>query len=152
MKRHAFTLIELLTGMIVLIIIAGVSTLSFNIGKQTPKKEAEKLMSRLHNMMQQAGRRHQNFTMTVNVDNVAFIWNKAGASKKELTDKSYEVSKGLTLAPNFGAANNTLSYSYSENDFNHQGGHILIKDEKGNECKIVIAVEGGRITISDDVS
>ena len=145
-KRRGFTLIELLTGIIVFFIIAGVSTLSFNFGKQTPKREAEKILSRIYNMTLKANKIHQNFKMTVQEKEISFSWQKANSGEE--FDTPYKVSDGLTLEPHFSSSN-VLSYTYSDNDFNHQGGTIFILDDKGNTCKIVIAVEGGRLRIEE---
>lgn len=150
-RRRAVTLTELLVGVIVLAVLAGAFTLSPKLGRQTTKREAEKLMSRLYNMTQKANRIHMNFKMQVKDESINFIWQKKNSSLEEGKDIPYKVSKGLKLYPKFSGSSNELTYNASENDFNHQGGHIIIKRGEKDKCAVVFAVSGGRMRISQDV-
>ena len=144
-RRHAFTLIELLTGMIVLIIIAGVSTLSFNIGRQTPQREAEKIASKIHRLTQQADRTHKDFKIKftdINRDYDVFEIHET--DKENHLRETFKASSGIKLQTNV----NNVEYHQASNSFN-KNFTITVSNEDKSKKHYVIFYEG-RVRISDE--
>ncbi len=144
-RRHAFTLIELLTGMIVLIIIAGVSTLSFNIGRQTPQREAEKIASKIHRLTQQADRIHKDFKIKftdINRDYDFFEIHETDKDKH--LRETFKASSGIKLQTNV----NDVTYNHASNSFDHNF-KITVSNEDKTKQYYVIFYEG-RVRTSDE--
>ncbi len=146
MKYRAFSLAELLISMLILAIMTGAFTLGTNIGRNTAKREAEKIVARLHSMTERAARQRANFKMTIdNGSEINFVWQLAGKSMQDSTDTPYTASKGLSLSWN--APNQILTYKASDSDFSHQGATITITRDDGQKHYVVIST-GGRVRVS----
>ena len=64
-RRRGFTLVEIMTAMLVMAVITGVAMMSITSAKQTAKREAERMQAYIYLQMQKADRIHKNFTLEV---------------------------------------------------------------------------------------
>ena len=103
MRKSAFTLMELMVGMVIIavtttVIIANVDAL----GGQTAKREAEKLAHWLTTLMTIADSRNDGFTLTINANVPTIEWASSHPLSPN-TKKFEEASEGCSFrltAPN----------------------------------------------------
>ena len=147
-NNSAFTLTELLIALLILSITAGAFTLTPDIGRNKPEREAERISARLHAMIREAGKRHMNFKMTVgnNGGEIRFEWQNIYGNMITNRDEPYIPGKGFKLS--LTAPNNQLIYNAGTNDFSRQGGHITVERDDGEKYFVIIAKMGGRIRTS----
>ena len=74
-KRRAFTLTELIVGVVVMIVTLGVSTMSLRSMDQTAKRETERLVAYIYRQMDKAERIHAIFTLLIDKTAVQIKWN-----------------------------------------------------------------------------
>ncbi len=135
------TITELLTGLTILIILAGVTSLSPNIYRQTSKREAEKIYATLLNCMHKADRERVSFKLEVEEQQLKICWYTPGAD----TYEKFPVSRGCSYA--WVGSHDDVIYSYFSNSF-AQGGHIIVQG-KGPLHYVIISTIGSRIRLSD---
>ena len=148
MKRRAFTLIELLTAMIIIIILGSVATLNINAFRQTPKREAEKIMSKFHRLTQEADRKHKNFAIKftdINWYYTSFeIYDNSLASR--YFRENFEISSGIKILSNM----NNITYGASNNTFD-KNFTLTVANNNETDKYYVIFYEG-RVRISSDTN
>ena len=146
MTRHgAFTAIELMTGLLVITIVAAVALVSPKMTEQTAKREAERLQAYLYLVMQSSDRRMQDFDLDTFSDYISVKW--MGNSK--YVDKSFKASHGCIYSDNFQGTNGKTTYSAKKKLF-YNPGTITINDVNGKYYYVIIAgITEGRVRISD---
>ena len=167
LRNHgAFSLIELLMAITVLMILTGVFTLNPAImGRQTAKHEAERIAEKLRSIALQAEREHISYIIQfpekgdVEFDYFEIFTQTSDTLNRNLIE-TFKTRTGCKLrnktnsVSDFNSAsNNSESYIYDlqQNSFG-KNGHI---DVIGADNKIWYVIlyepggEGGRIRISD---
>ena len=69
------TLTELIVGVAILTLLAGVTHLSPDLYKHTAKREAERVYAKLSQCMLEADRTHISFNLEVESSRLKIIWN-----------------------------------------------------------------------------
>lgn len=141
MKRSAMTITELLTGLAVLAILAGVTSLSPDLYKQTSKREAERVYAKLLNVIHKADTERIAFNLEVRSQQIIIHWYAPNAAK----DEKFPASRGCSYS--WVGVHKNVNYSYINNRF-AQGGHIIVKG-KGPMHYLIIYTVGSRIRLSD---
>ena len=149
MKHKGMTLTELVVGMAVLMLLAGMFELNPNSYTQTARREAEKLSGWLSNLMLQSDRTQVAFKLTAETQRITALW-QIPDPPEDYRQRDYEVyfdaSAGCSF--DFTAPNQQLIYSYVSNNFSEQGGHIKIYG-RGAPHYVIISVGGARVRMSD---
>ena len=146
MKRSAMSLTELLVGIAILTILAGITHLSPDLYKQTSKREAEKICAILSNYIQKANATQVAFNFEVNTKQIKFVWQNTSLSPSERT-KTFDASSGCSYSWKSSGSSLTLTYSPVHNNFNYAADSIIVKG-KGPQHYIIIE-PGGRMRLSD---
>ena len=150
MKRRAVSIVELSIGIALLILLASQVSLSTNLYKQTPKREAERLAKKLSSLMLKADKTQTHFKVEIESDHMFIVWNTnetslvTEAARKKFTE-TFPASSGCTYSWN--APNDKVYYSHITNKFS-QGATITVQGD-GNPCYVVIATIGSRVRVSD---
>ena len=143
MKRSAMTLTELIVGVAILTLLAGVTHLSPDLYKHTAKREAERVYAKLSQCMLEADRTHISFILEVESGRLKIIWQKPNIMKSKATEY-FDAKPGCLYSWN--APHDELLYSHVLNRYT-QGTTIIITG-KGEPHKIIIATIGSRIRLS----
>ena len=153
-KRRAFTVIELLVGLLVMAIVSATAVVSAKVSEQTAKREAERLQAYIYRVIQSADRRGQDFTLDMDFQDkkgggreyyITITWRK----NEKNPDSSFKASAGYKYSDNFkGNEYDELVYIAKNRQFK-TGGRIKIQDADGNTCYVIIGSTEGRIRISD---
>ena len=104
--RKAFTLTELLIGILIMVITAGVLTLNTGkMGHQTAKREAERVAAYILACMRKADIRQDTFWITITNEGIElkageFINYNAYTTAKLVDDPPFTMSKGSTFKNN----------------------------------------------------
>ncbi len=141
MRRRAVTLTELTVGIAILSLLAGAFTLSPNLWRHTAKHEAERLAAKITAMTRKADATRTNFILTIDRN----IMNVEWGTKAGRRDETFRAHTGFVYYWN--APNNKLTYSHTKNTFT--GGTTISVQGKGESYYVIIAVNGGRIRVSD---
>ena len=93
-KRNGLSMVELLTAVVLMGIIAGVSSISIKTSRQLPKREAEKIATYFAKLTQKADCIKMNFTASIddndNKNKISVTWtNSADESLTLDTDLVY---------------------------------------------------------------
>ena len=143
-RRRGFTLIEIMTAMLVMAVITGVATMSITSAKQTAKREAERMQAYIYRQMQKADRIHKNFTLQVDGEYLTVNWGDSAN-----TDTSFKASDGCRFIDE-----NDGDKVYDIDRKGFSGGTIRIEAAgKGNEIEkyyVILAVaklNEGRVRI-----
>ncbi|MBR0184782.1 MAG: type II secretion system protein, partial [Synergistaceae bacterium] len=143
-RRNGFTLVELLTAIVVMTIISGAAMMSLTAADQTAKREAERVQAYIYDLMRKADRAHVNFTMKLygNGNNLIVTWNNGNTTVVE--DASFFLTDGCYFEKN-------LEQKYSFMNKGFSGGTILIIGADGKKWKVILAVSNqeGRIRIEE---
>ncbi|MBQ3347689.1 MAG: type II secretion system protein [Synergistaceae bacterium] len=140
-KRRAFTLTELIVGVVVMIVTLGVATMSLRSMDQTAKRETERLVAYIYRQMDKAERIHAIFTLLIDKTAVQIKWNS-------YTDWEIEhrASDGCTYEDNYG----TKSITYKPTNKMFVPGHITVSGPNGDTYYVILAgINEGRVRISD---
>ena len=137
------TLTEIIVGVAILTLLAGVTNLSPDLYKHTSKREAERVYAKLSSCMLEADRTHISFKLEVETDRLKIIWQKPNTSQAQATEY-FDAKPGCSYSWN--APHDELLYSHVQNRYT-QGTTITIMG-KGEPHKIVIATIGSRIRLS----
>ncbi len=152
MKTYrAFTVAELMIGILVMAISSAAMLLSASSAKQTAQHEAERLAAYIYRTMNKADRIHQGFDMDMDFE------EKNGAKEYYVTikwwggmnnyDKSFRASKGCAYTDNFIGIHG-IAYNETNKRFN-SGGTITVTDSQGEKYYVIIAgITEGRIRTS----
>ena len=139
-RRSGFTLIEVLTSLIVMTVIAGAAMMSVTSAKQTAKREAERVQNYIYRQMQRADRMHRNFTIEVFTDHLNVNWKDY-----DNIDSSFKPSDGCTFENH-----NTQDKTYNFAKKRFSGGTIRVHGADGVTYYVILAVANeGRVRISD---
>ena len=137
-RERGFTLIEIVTAMLVMAVIAGAAMMSITSAKQTAKREKQRMMAYIYRLMQKADRTHKNFYIQVASDHLTVNWNGD-------VDDSFKASDGCSFS--YGNAERT-TYTYTSNLKGFNGGTINITGADNKTEELTLAVAGaseGRI-------
>lgn len=149
MKRKALLLIELLIGMVIIAILAGVTALNTDLWSITAKREAEKIAAKLNSLMLQSDNMKKFFRFTIDKDGKRLIiqWdNEPEFLKPRYTDEEYlYADKGCSFSWRY--AHDPTTYSYVKNKFN--GGATITVTGKGPTYYVVIAAIGSRVRVTN---
>ncbi len=144
MKRSAMSLTELLVGLAILTILAGLTHLSPDLYKRTSRREAERVYAQLSNLMLEADRTHTSFKLEVEPKRLKIIWQKLDQSAAKSTEY-FDAGPNCTYS--LEAPDKTLMYSHVKNAYTR--GETLTVSGKGSPHYVVIATIGSRIRLSD---
>lgn len=156
--RKAFTLTELVVGIMVMAITYAAMSLSSSAAKQTAQHEAERLAAYIFRTIQKADRMHKRFDMDTD-----FQTNSAGNNEYYVTidwgggisDTSFRASAGCRYTDNFPGEQGKISYNVENKRFQKpnssamSGGTITITDSEGEKYYVIIALDEGRIRLSE---
>ncbi len=150
MKRPAVSMIELILGMMLLALMASQLSLSTNLYKHTPQREAERLAKKLSSLMLKADQTQTHFKVEIESDHMFIVWNTNETSlvteeARHKFTETFPASSGCTYRWN--APNDKVYYSHITNKFS-QGATINVNGE-GNTYYVVIATIGSRVRVSD---
>ena len=139
-KKLAFSMIELLIVIVILGIMAVAIILNPDVGKQTAKSEAEKIVAYIQKAMQRADKIHESFIIK---KQSGVLCIKFGNNKH----KPIPVSKGFTLDMNESSydGQQVLTYSFTLNSFLPPSRELTVTRSDGQKYFIEIYVPGGRI-------
>ena len=147
-NNTAFSLTELLVAMTVIVILAGAVTLSSTtMGRQTAKREAERVAEKLRSVAMKSDREHKSYTIKFpNKGDAGLDYFEILDETKDLNHKvieTFNASKGCKFKTNV----EELTYDLQLNMFN--GFTLTITGADGNKYEVVItAVDGGRIRVA----
>ena len=140
-KRRAFTLTELIVGVVVMIVTLGVATMSLRSTDQTAKREAERLEAYIYRQMDKSERIHTNFTLLMDKTVVYIKWDGYTSWKIE-----HKASDGCTYNHNYGTKN--ITYKATAKMF--IPGHIIVNGPKDDTHYVILAgINEGRVRLSD---
>ena len=156
--QKAFTLTELAIGILIAAIAGAAISLSSLSAKQTAKHEAERVAAYIYRTIQKADRINKNFTMDTD-----FETNSAGKNEYYVTinwgggvlDKSFRASPGCRYTDNFPGEHSEITYNAQGKSFRRpessamSGGTITVTDSQGEVYYVIIALNEGRIRISE---
>ena len=148
--KHGFTLIELIIGIAIMILLAGIFEINPNIGKQTSKDEAQRLFSKLSSIVNKADLTQTDFHIIENADEVTIFWDvnlwRNWLNKRDPKQKieKFYASKGCKYHMNI----KELNYSSITNRFT-PGTTITVYGERGAPYYLVIPVLGSRMRLTD---
>lgn len=137
-RRNGFTLIEILTALVVMLVIARVTMMSITSVKQTALREAERVQAYIYRQMQIADKVHKSFTMEVLADRISIKFK--GQSEE---DRTFTASDGCSYSDKF---NGTPTYQPQKKQF-AQGGTIFVNGADQETWKVIIASTEGRIKL-----
>lgn len=157
-RQKAFTLTELAIGILIAAIAGAAISLSSLSAKQTAMHEAERLTAYIYRTIQKADRIHKSFTMDMD-----FETNSAGKNEYYVTinweggvlDKSFRASPGCRYTDNFPGGHGDITYNAQNKAFRItgssaiSGGTITVTDSQGEVYYVIIALNEGRIRISE---
>lgn len=143
MKKHrAFTIIEIMMGILIMTIVYAVSLISIDSAKQTAKREAERVAAYLYRQIEKAERIHKNFYIEVYTDFIRVNWYDINT-----IDDSFKAHTGCKYSAKF--KNEEGRYNASKKLFN-DGGTIKVTGADGKIYYVILAgINEGRIRISD---
>ena len=141
-RKRGFTLIEIVTAMLVMAVIAGAGMMSITSAKQTAKREAERVQAYIYRKMQKADRMHKDFTLELSGTYIYTNWNDEANKEKD-----YQASAGCTYEHNFEG--HSCHYTFNNRRFEWPGT-ITVNGADGNTYYVYIAGSTeGRVRISD---
>ena len=149
MKRSALTLVELIAGLAILAIIAGVTSLNTDFSRQSSVNEAAKVAKFLTSSMVKADSLQSNFELAVESQSIRVTWVKS-SFKAQRREEVLEASRGCSYewySATYRANSQELEYSTETNSFN-KGGTITVYG-RGNPHYAIIASIGSRVRTSD---
>lgn len=152
-RRNGFTLVELLTAIVVMTIISGAAMMSLTAADQTAKREAERVQAYIYDLMRKADRAHVDFEIDANTilnnGHVTVKWY----GKETITDTSFIPTDGCYYSAKYGLENKTVIYRYQSKDFNYNGTITVVgagvNKQGTNEDKHYIKIHDGRIRLDD---
>ena len=129
MKQRGFTLVELIIAMMIMAILAGSMTLSSSTGRQTAKREAERLAAKLGSITIKANREHRTFTLKFNTNDNAksfdINWDVAGRDTETII-----ASSGCSYSPISGDNKKKISkFQYKPANFPY-GASVFIRNDE----------------------
>ena len=140
-RRSAFTLIELIVGVLVMVAAISTGLISLRGVRQTAKREAERVAAYIHRIMGKAERINKNFFIEVYTDFIRLNWHDI-----HTVDNSFKASDGCTYSHNF--PENKARYNANARVFS-SGGTITVKGADGETWYVIIAIiNEGRVRIS----
>lgn len=149
-RRHqAFSLVEALTGLIVIALIIGSMSMKSGASRQSIRREAERIAAYINSLIQEADKNRNPFTITFGQNTFMINW----AFKK----RNGEYSSSFNRNRKYIISSNVTEYKYSikNNNFT-QGGTMTLTEitpediPDKNKYYVIIAVIGGRVRTSDN--
>ena len=144
-KRKGLTMIELITAVVIMGIIAGMSSISLTSSKQSfPKREAERIAAYLMKLTEKASRMKINFKATLSAERLAIQWIGANSNESLTLDPDLEYAMYVgsdflictlsSLSGSYTSGGNTYEYKY------HLAPHryISVTPKEGASHYIVI--------------
>lgn len=144
---RAFSLIELIVGIVLIAIITGAVTIKPTSARQSIRREAERVATYISSLIQFADRYQNPFTL--NFGNGSFVIDWAYRLKNGKFTQYFERSPKYKLSSNV----QELKYSIKNNNFT-QGATITVEQLSSDDIRdrskyyVIIAVIGGRIRTS----
>lgn len=139
--KRGFSLIEVFTAVLIILIFASFITLKMDSNRQTAKKEAEKLADYIHELMREADRSHVSFSI-VYKEGLIQISKSDKDGKNTFTD--LPVASGFTVS--FNNSSEPIQYNISNNAFDTPRT-FTVTSEKDN-TPYYIVIRNGRIRTS----
>ncbi|MBQ9904004.1 MAG: type II secretion system protein [Synergistaceae bacterium] len=139
-RRNGFTLVELLTAIVVMTIISGAAMMSLTAADQTAKREAERVQAYIYDLMRKADRAHVDFEINATESYIWVRWNYDTNNE----DFSFIPTEGCYYSDNF---NGNKTYNHQKKLF-PSGGSISVYGADGGQYDVVLATATeGRISI-----
>ena len=160
--RRAFTIVELMISVAVMLITYAAMAVSAQSAKQSAEHEAERLAAYIFRTIQRADRMHRDFTMDTcsNTDAIGkyYYVEVQWDSVKNVeiggnTERSFRASRGCTYSDNFPGSGE-IAYNANTKRFKMvdssamSGGTITVTDSQGEVYYVIIALNEGRIRLS----
>lgn len=151
MKRRAFTMIELLVGIAVLAVLAGAFALSPKIGRQTARREAERIYSLLNKYISRAERTHKNFKIVfTQADNYVTFFDIKDDNSNFLVER-VNASPGCMFKTTFNGNDNAgIGYSHVLNSFLWSFTIVVSRTDGGAPYYIMAYSPAGRLRMSNE--
>ncbi|MBQ6972358.1 MAG: type II secretion system protein [Synergistaceae bacterium] len=141
-KHKAFTMTEILTAVVVMMMTLAVALMSPRGVRQTAKREAERLQAYIYRNMQKADRIHKNFYLTFYTDFVRLNWHD-----QSTIDDSFKISEGCSYTNTF--TDSEAHYNAGRRRFTN-AGTITVNGADGKIYYVIIAgITEGRVRISE---
>ena len=150
-KRHAFSLVEALTGLIVIALIVGAMSMKSGSARQSIRREAERIAAYFNRLMQYADRHRNSFKITFSGGKFSITW--AFKRRDLIRTPPFKLNPKYRLIPQ--ASRTEIRYSLKNNNFLDATTVTLEDIAKDNiqdkdRYYIIIAVIGGRVRTSDE--
>lgn len=137
--RRAFTIVELMISVAVMLITYAAMAVSAQSAKQSAEHEAGRLAAYIFRTIQRADRMHNGFWMNTAPGYVHIKWNSGP------TDVSFKATIGCRYTNNFKG---NITYDVSKKLFT-SGGTITVTNSQGEVYYVIIAsATEGRIRLS----
>ncbi len=160
-RKRGFTLVELFTVMIIMIIFASFITMNMDAQRQTAKKETERFDVYLHDLMRKADRRHMNFKIEKSEGKIKFYWGNENTKDEDAGTPIYKTNpsdsdKPIIEAPFTLAINlDKITYDAYTNEFDGKGHFTITRSDykQGNatpETIYYLHFKEGRTRLSDN--
>ncbi len=146
-RLRAFTMAEVMTGLIVIAVITAAMTMKSGSSRQSIRREAERLAAYINSLMQNADRNRASFSLSFSAHSCTAGYSYHLEGKERL--KEFNADPKFTLESNV----NPFHYSVRDNKF-AQGGTITVTETDSGDIKdmgkyyVIIAVMGGRVRTS----
>ena len=151
--HKAFSLVELFITMLIIAIFASFITIDLTSQSQTAKQEAEKLAAFILDLTRKADRRHLDFTIQFESDQVYSYFGSDTGNKTYLLKENPDTTDTIILDPGFSISNNfnnSITYNSNENEFNGTGTGKIIITRDSDQTKYYIIFRFGRVRVSEN--
>ena len=137
-KRHAFTMIELITACVLLTMITAI-LINTKMVNQTAEREAKKILEWINKLTQKSNRDHQAFTLWIDSANniMKMHWNNE-LTTIDTIDESLNATSGCKYSPHKSIS----SFVYTLNNNYSPFGTITITGTDGSKYYLIFSKRG----------
>ncbi len=121
-NHKGFSVIELLTVVVLMVLIAGVASINIGAAQQSPKREAEKIAANFVNLAKKADRMKADFTAALSGDKFSVTWKDKGGNT--IGSDDFHIDPDFTYIPHL---DDTSIGNKTVTEWNYtSGSHIHI--------------------------